>query len=153
MLKNWEEINKYPLSGFSKISWEEFCGMLHVLQLYNRLGNEQKEIIDLMMLGMQKREEMKGNRNPLAAKPPIASEACHSSEAAMQSKGLYLDLSLNESYKKGDIVKIIANDEYFGTLCKIYEKCVDSTRKDLYAVVPIPGQINFGQKIYAGCSL
>jgi len=60
---------------------------------------------------------------------------------------------LDESYKKGDIVKIIADDEYYGILCKIYENCVDSTRKDLYAVVPISGETNLGQKIYAGCSL
>ena len=139
-------MSKYPLTGFSKISWEEFCGMLEILQLYKSLGSEQKDIIDLMMLGMQKREEVKRAEGGKFTTDGFYTftEIRRDPEAGKK---------LDESYKKGDIVKVIANDEYFGILCKIYEKCVDSTRKDLYAVVPISGEINLGQKIYAGCSL
>jgi hypothetical protein len=160
-------MSKYPLTGFSKISWEEFCGMLEMLQLYKSLGNEQKEIIDLMMLGMQKREEQQAAQRGFASTASklanVASPQHLSNEDSPQSvtsdslryPKRVAQQELDESYQKGDIVKIIADDEYYGILVKIYEKCVDSRRSDLYAVVPLSnlGEANLGLKIYAGCSL
>lgn len=49
-------INKYPLSGFSKISYEEFLGILHILNLYSSLDEDQKNMVNLMMDGLKFRE-------------------------------------------------------------------------------------------------
>lgn len=52
-------MNKYPLSGFSKISFEEFLGILHILKLYGSLDDDQKEIINLLMDGLKFRNNNK----------------------------------------------------------------------------------------------
>lgn len=54
-------INKYPLTGFSKIEYEEFLGILHMLSLYSSLTKEQRHIIDLIMDGMKYRENKKND--------------------------------------------------------------------------------------------
>jgi hypothetical protein len=115
-----------PLSGFDKITWEEFCGILEMLQLYKSLSEEKKEIIDLLMLGMQKRnEEKKPSIDPAVGIP-------------------------DDAFQKGDIVKFIKDDEWFGDFGKIYEKVPDSSRKDLYIVIH---NVTCQQRLYAGCSL
>lgn len=54
-----DSINKYPLSGFSKISYEEFLGIFHILSLYSSLTEEQRDMIDLVIDGMKFRENQK----------------------------------------------------------------------------------------------
>jgi hypothetical protein len=50
-----EQSKKYPLTGFSKISFEEFMGILSVLRVFGELSKEKQEQIMLMMDGMKYR--------------------------------------------------------------------------------------------------
>lgn len=138
-------MNKYPLTGFDKISYEEFCGILEVLNNYSKLSADQKEIIDLLMLGMKKREEIELSKSGEFTKDGFKSFDELKKERSSGQK-------LDESYQKGDIVKIIADDEYYGLIGKIDEKISDPVRNDLYAVT-LSGYKDSIKKIYAGCSL
>lgn len=46
----------YPLTGFSKISWEELMGIIEMLKLFSSLDDTGKEAITLMIDGMKYRE-------------------------------------------------------------------------------------------------
>lgn len=48
-----KRINKYPLTGFNKISYEELLGILEMLKLFSSLKEEEKEMIMLMMDGLK----------------------------------------------------------------------------------------------------
>jgi hypothetical protein len=47
---------KYPLTGFSKITWEELLGIMDMLNSFKTLGETEKELILLAMQGMKARE-------------------------------------------------------------------------------------------------
>lgn len=51
---------QYPLSGFDKISFEEFLGILEILNTFGRLGSSDKDAVLLIMDGLKFRRE-KGN--------------------------------------------------------------------------------------------
>lgn len=51
--------NELPLTGFSKISYQEFLGIFEVIKTYESLNSEEREMIDLIMIGMKTREETK----------------------------------------------------------------------------------------------
>lgn len=53
---------KYPLTGFGKISWEEFLGIMDMLELFRGLDKENKNLILYVMDGMKYRE-LKGSKN------------------------------------------------------------------------------------------
>ena len=55
-----KRINNYPLTGFSKITYEEFLGIAEMLKLFSSLGEKEKEVILLVMDGMKYREASKG---------------------------------------------------------------------------------------------
>ena len=48
--------NNYPLTGFSKISWEELMGIFEMLKLFGSLDGQLKEAIMLMIDGLKFRE-------------------------------------------------------------------------------------------------
>lgn len=50
-------VNKYPVTGFGKISYEELLGMLELLKTFSSLSSEDKELILLMMDGMKYRSK------------------------------------------------------------------------------------------------
>ena len=49
----------FPLSGFNKITYQEFMGIVQVLNIYSSLGENEKEIVMLVMDGMKYRERIK----------------------------------------------------------------------------------------------
>ena len=55
-----KRINNYPLTGFSKITYEEFLGIAEMLKLFSSLCENEKEIILLIMDGMKFRQTSKG---------------------------------------------------------------------------------------------
>lgn len=55
---NGSSINSYPLSGFSKISYDEFKGIFHILSLYSSLTEEEKRMVSLCMDGLKFRENL-----------------------------------------------------------------------------------------------
>lgn len=43
----------YPLTGFDKITFEEFCGIYEILKLFSSLDDKDKEVIMLLMDGLK----------------------------------------------------------------------------------------------------
>ena len=45
--------SKYPLTGFSKISYDELLGIIDMLNTFKELGDMEKDLILLAMAGMK----------------------------------------------------------------------------------------------------
>lgn len=51
--------SKYPLTGFSKITYEELLGIIKILKLFSSLSKQDQSAVNLMMDGLKFRSENK----------------------------------------------------------------------------------------------